>query len=213
MATLFLISKAINEHMAAHIFRSTDFHFGITGLTKFLWQLGPLNRSRLQHLTLHFGRGSLLHCIRWLAPDLLYELFEPPVVTDPVNLTHFWRCQLRDLMKELNLLTLTIDTKDVPPTDVPLLIRILETVIGSVERIRIIGNQIGTNAAVDGSAQSLFLHFRHMPEATWRTLSLNYHLTYMHRNWHMKPLWQARDVDHRPALEASMDKESAFFDS
>ncbi|KZM19875.1 hypothetical protein ST47_g8962 [Ascochyta rabiei] len=213
MSTLFLISKAVNEHMAAHVFRSTNFHFGTTGLTKFLWQLGPLNRSRLQHLSLHFGRGSLLHCIRWLAPDLVYELFEPPVVTDPVNLTHFWRCQLRDLMEELNLLTLTIDIKDVPLTDVPMLFRILQTATRSVERIRVIDNQVRSGALSDNFAQGLPSSFRNMPEATWRALSLNYHANHKYRNWYMKPAWQARDVDHRPALDASMDKECAFFDS
>lgn len=58
ISNLFRISNAINQRSTTHIFRSTNFHFGITGLTKFLWQLGPTNRSQLRHLTVHFGRDS-----------------------------------------------------------------------------------------------------------------------------------------------------------
>lgn len=213
MSRLFRISKTINERMTPHIFRSTNFHFGITGFTKFLWQLGPINRSRLQHLTFHFGRGSLLHCIRWLAPDKVYRMFEPPVVTSPANLTYFWRCQLRDLMKELSLLTLTIDIRDVPSADVAMLVRILETVLGSVERIRLISNHVRAPDNNEECTIELPTRFRNLPRSTWRQLSLGYYFHYKREKFHMRQVWQVADIDVSPLMQVFMDEDKAFFDS
>lgn len=214
ISKLFRISKAINENMTEHIFRSTNFHFGVTGFTNFLWQLGPINRSRLQHLTFHFGKVSLLHCIRWLAPDPIYELFEPPVATNPANLTYFWRCQLQDLMKELNLLTLTIDTKDVPIRDVPMLVRILGSIVGSVDRIKIINTEFDdVGELVEVFPKALLSRFQYMPNTTWREFSVAYFEDYRHQKWTMRNVWQIPGVDLCPLLHIWMDKEKAFFDS
>ncbi|KAF2632585.1 hypothetical protein BU25DRAFT_405912 [Macroventuria anomochaeta] len=213
ISKLFRLSKMISEHMTTHIFRSTNFHFGITGFTRFLWQLGPVNRSNLQHLTFHFGKASLLHCIRWLAPDPIWELFEPPVVTSPSTLTLFWRCQLQDLMKEVSLSTLTIDIRDVPVGDVPMLVRILKTAIGRVERMRVIGNHVRTGVLIEEYAQDLHTWLGGMQEPTWRELSLRYHTEYNHQRWHMRHIWALHGLDIRPLLDAWMDKDKAFFDS
>lgn len=213
ISKLFRISKTLNEQMVAHIFRSTNFHFGVTGFTKFLWQLGPTNRSDLQHLTFHFGKASLLHCIRWLAPDPIYELFKPPVATTPTSLTYYWRCQLQDLMRELKLLTLTIDTTNVPAADVPMLVRILTTAIGSVEHVWVINEHVRTEVLIDGFPQNTITRATHMPEVKWREMSLKYHTSYRHQRWHMRPVWAIPDVDLRPLLNMWMDKERAFFDS
>ena len=214
ISKLFRISKAINEHMTEHIFRSTNFHFGVTGFTNFLWQLGPINRPRLQHLTFHFGKVSLLHCIRWLAPDPIYELFEPPVATNPANLTYFWRCQLQDLMKELNLLTFTIDTKDVPGRDVPMLVRILGSTIGSVNQIKVINTEFSdVGELVEVFPKALSPNFKCMPNMTWRESSVAYFEDYRHQKWSMRNVWQIPGADLFPLLHIWMDKEKAFFDS
>lgn len=213
ISKLFRISRSINEHMGFHIFRSTNFHFGITGFTKFLWQLGPINRSNLQHLTFHFGKASLLHCIRWLAPDPIWELFEPPVATNPSTLTYFWRCQLQDLMKELNLSTLTVDIRDVPLEDVPMLVKIMNTAMGNVERIRVIDNHVRTGILVEEFTQDLHTRFQDMLYPTWRELSLQYHNDYKHQRWHMRHALVLHDVDSRLVLDTWMNKDKAFFDS
>jgi hypothetical protein len=213
ISKLFQISKAINQKMVPHIFSTTNFHFGMTGFTKFLWQLGPVNRSNLKHVTFHFGKQSLLHCIRWTAPDPVYEMLEPPVATHPTTLTYFWRCQLQDLMKELNLLTLTIDIGDVPLSDVPMLIRILSIAVGSVERIRVISNHGGTGMVIEENVQDLPTRFTDTSKTTWRELCQRYHSDYKHYRWHMRQLWANHDVDTRVQLDAWMDKDKIFFDS
>ncbi|KAF3040351.1 hypothetical protein E8E12_009217 [Didymella heteroderae] len=215
ISKLFRISKRINEHMVPHIFRTTNFHFGMTGFTNFLWQIGPTNRSHLQNLTLRFGKASLLHCVRWLAPDPLWELFEPPVATNPPGLTYFWRCQLQDLMKELTFLSLTIDIRDVPPADVPMLVRILKSAIGSIQHIRVI-DDLGTKKEPHVCNQALHRRFPDFQEPTWRELGLKYHADHKHLRWHMRHKWAhtGRDeVDVRPVLNEWMDHNRAFFDA
>ncbi|KAL6712488.1 hypothetical protein ACN47E_000365 [Coniothyrium glycines] len=138
LSTMFQISKRINEHFVPYVYHSTDFHFGLTGFTNFLWQAGPINRPRIRKLTFHFGRLALLHCIRWLAPDLVFELLEPPVVTSPRSLQYFWRCQIQDLARELNISTLTIDVKGIPPVDLVMIARIMKSAFASVQRFRFI---------------------------------------------------------------------------
>lgn len=212
ISKLFRISKIINEYMVAHIFRSTNFHFGMTGFTNFLWQIGPVNRSNLQNLTFRFGKTSLLHCVRWLAPDPIWELFEPPVATNPPTLTYFWRCQLQDLMKELDLLTLTVDVRDVPLADVPMLIRILKATVGGIKHIRIIDNR-GPFDETKECTQGLRSRFPNMQEPTWRELGLKYYNDYKHQQWHMRHKWAIRGVDLRAPLNEWMDQDKAFFDA
>jgi hypothetical protein len=212
ISKLFLISKAINEHMIPYIFQSTNFHFGITGFTNFLWQLGPVNRSKLQHLTFHFGKVSLLHCIRWLAPDPVYELFEPPVVTSPVNLTYFWRCQIQDLMKELNLLTLTVDIRNVPQTDLPMYFRILSTVFGSVKRIRVVETQSDGSRRLVGTTQDLMMGDLWGASLTWRDMSMGYYRHYRNHAFYMRRVWQIH-TDECDCLQRWMESDKAFFDS
>ncbi|KAJ8106837.1 hypothetical protein OPT61_g9277 [Boeremia exigua] len=213
MSKLFRISKSFNQNLVPHVFRCTDFHFGITGFTKFLWQLGPINRSNLRHLTFHFRKDSLLHCIRWMAPDPVWELFEPPVATTPPTLIYFWRCQLQDLMKDLNLSTITIDLKDVPLADVPMLVKILGTVVGSVQRIQVINDHARTNVPSEDRVQDLHTRLPDMLRTTWRGCSLQYHNDYKHQRWHMKHVLAVRDVDLSSVLDVWMDKDKSFFDS
>ncbi|KAL1649771.1 hypothetical protein SLS61_006148 [Didymella pomorum] len=214
ISKLFRISKAINEQMTVHIYRSTNFQFGMTGFTNFLWQIGPINRSHLQNLTFRFGKVSLLHCVRWLAPVPFWELFLPPVVTNPPSLTYFWRCQLRDLMRELTLRTLTIDIRDVPLADVPLLVQVLKSAMGSVQHIRIIDN-LGSAKKPIVSTQALHRRFPDFKEVSWRELALRYHADYKHLRWHMRQKLAPYDptVDVRPILDEWMDLNRAFFDA
>jgi hypothetical protein len=215
VSKLFRISKSMNEHFVPHIFRSTNFHFGMTGFTKFLWQIGPINRSNLRHLTFHFGIGSLLHCIRWLAPDPIWELFEPPVATNPPTLIHFWRCQLQDLLKELNLSTISIDIQDVPPRDISMVVRIVQSVIGSINRIYVISKKSRVEFLTRDYPRSVRgrIDNTRVCTNTWRELSLQYHHDYKYQRWHMQNVWTSKDEDLTPLLNLHMDKEKAFFDS
>ncbi|KAF1841790.1 uncharacterized protein K460DRAFT_344981 [Cucurbitaria berberidis CBS 394.84] len=146
LSTMFRISKAINESLVPFVFHSTDFHFGLTGFTNFLWQSGPINRLETRRLTFHFGKLALLHCIRWLAPDPVFELLEPPVVTNPPSLQYFWRCQIQDLVRDLHLLTLTVDLEGIPSADIPMVVHILQGVFGSVERMLFVETDKGSNS-------------------------------------------------------------------
>ena len=125
LSTLLRISPVITQTLQPHILHRTAFHFGLTGITNFLWQLGPVNRSHVRRLAFHFGRGALLHCMRWLAPDPIFDLLQPPVQREMGGLPHFWRCQLRALVHGLHLGELIIDVKIVPSADLPKAVRTL----------------------------------------------------------------------------------------
>ncbi|KAF2681290.1 hypothetical protein K458DRAFT_420791 [Lentithecium fluviatile CBS 122367] len=136
LATMMKISKSLNGHLVPWVYRTTDFEFGTTGFTNFLWMSGPQRRAELKNLTFKFCDSGLAHCIRWLAADPILELFEPPVITNPPALRYFWRCQIQDLAKEVHLSTLTIDICGVPFPDIAMMVRILRQAFGSIERIR-----------------------------------------------------------------------------
>ncbi|KAF2797065.1 hypothetical protein K505DRAFT_236293 [Melanomma pulvis-pyrius CBS 109.77] len=135
--TAFRISKSVSRHLIPWIYRTTTFHFETTGFTNFLWQSGPTNRPYINKVTLAFGGMAILHCIRWLAPDPIFELFSPPMVTEPPALQYMWRCQIQELAKELHLSILTIDIQNIPTADIPFVVHTLSQCFGSVEKIRI----------------------------------------------------------------------------
>jgi len=151
IATLFRISKAMNQHLIPHFYHSTDFEFGLTGFTNFLWQSGPVHRSKIRRLTFRFGKLALLHCIRWLAPDSVFALFEPPVPTNPRALQYFWRCQIQDLVKELHLLCLTVDIKYIHPAEITMVLAILRTAFADIARIRIVETDSNGKSAPVGA--------------------------------------------------------------
>lgn len=148
-----------------------------------------------------------------MAADPVWELFEPPVVTNPKTLIYFWRCQLQDLMKELNLSTLTIDIRDVPLDDVPMLVRIISTATSSVTGIRVIDSYTRPDQSIGELTQDLHIRFPHMQHFTWREMSLQYHNDYRYQRWHMKQTLALRGVDLCPILETWMNKHKDFFDS
>jgi hypothetical protein len=139
LATIFQLSKDLNSHLVPWLYRTTDFHFGTTGFTNFLLLSGPLRRAELKRITFRFnfhGSNALVHFLRWLAPEPIIDLFDPPVPTTPPALCLFWRCQIKDLVKELRLAVLTIDINGIPGDDLPMIVRILRAAFGDVECFR-----------------------------------------------------------------------------
>jgi hypothetical protein len=133
----FKISKSLSQHLIPWIYRTTTFHFNTTGFTNFLWQAGPTNRNYINKIALCFGRSAIIHCIRWLAPDPVFTLFNPPLSTEPPALQYLWRCQIQDLIKQLNLTLLTIDVQSIPIDDIPFVVRTLSECFGGCKKIRI----------------------------------------------------------------------------
>jgi hypothetical protein len=208
ISTLFRISKALNHHLLPYILHSTDFHFGLTGFTNFLWQSGPTNRREMRRITFHFGKMALLHCIRWLAPDAVHALFQPPVSTNPRALQYFWRCQIQDLVKELHLLSLTLDVRNMPVEDVCMVLCIIRAAFGSVERIRLVETRAdGTmhEIAVDDSRMLTWTK-----ATTWRELCAGYFRRYRRKHSYVR-YEMTRDTSED--LEELMDADKAFFDS
>jgi len=139
LATMMRISKALNSHLVPWIYHTTDFQFGTTGFTSFLWLSGPHRRAEIKRVTFKFSdpyQNGLVHCLRWLAPNPIFELFDPPVPTNPAALCYLWRCQLMDLAKDVYLAVLTIDVYGVSDCDLPLMVRILRQAFGGVEHVR-----------------------------------------------------------------------------
>ncbi|RAR07604.1 hypothetical protein DDE83_006408 [Stemphylium lycopersici] len=135
LSTLLRISPSITATMQPYILHRTAFHFGLTGTTNFLWQSGPVNRAHVQRLAFHFGRGALLHCARWLAPDEIFDLLQPPVQREMGGLPFFWRAQLRAMAKEVHLRELVIDLRAIRQADIAMVVRIMKEFFGSVERV------------------------------------------------------------------------------
>jgi hypothetical protein len=163
--TMFSISKALNNHLVPWVYRTIDCHFGTTGFTNFLWLIGPLQRAELRHITFSFaineGKNVLVHFLRWLAPQPIIDLFDPPVPTTPPALCLFWRCQIKDLVKELRLAVLTVDISEISGDDLPMIVRILKNAFGGVECFRFKNN----GKAMDSSDAKLNTL---REERTWR---------------------------------------------
>jgi hypothetical protein len=208
ISTLFRVSKALNQHLLPYILHSTDFHFGLTGFTNFLWRSGPTNRREFRRMTFHFGRAALLHCIRWLAPDPVHTLFQPPIATNPRALQYFWRCQIQDLVRELHLLSLTIDVRGIPAEDVRMVLCIVRAAFGGIERLRLVETR------TDGTVEKIAVDDARMAvwkgRATWRELCAGYFGRNRRKHSHVRfEMTRGTSED----LEALMDTDKSFFDS
>ena len=208
ISTLFRVSKALNQHFLPYILHSTDFHFGLTGFTNFLWRSGPTNRREFRRMTFHFGKTALLHCIRWLAPDPVHALFQPPIATNPRALQYFWRCQIQDLVQELHPLSLTIDVRGIPAEDVRMVLSIVRAAFGSIERLRLVETQ--ADGAVRGIAPDDARMAGWKRTTTWRELCAGYFGRYRRKHSHVRfELIRSTSED----LEGTMGLDSEFFDS
>jgi hypothetical protein len=206
LSTMLRISKPITAVLAPYIYRSTTFHLGTTGLTSFLWSLGPVHRPQIRRLSLHFGRLSLLHCIRWLAPDQVYEVLEQPHITNPSSLAHFWRCQLQELAKHVRLHTLTIDLRGVERADIGFIVKILRGVFGDVKFVRFIETDgLGRSTKVGEGDVRL----KDVGEKSWRELCRACFVRHKQQyGFFSKECMQKGEQE----LDAGMDKEGEFFD-
>lgn len=203
LSTMFQISKRMTQNMLPFMLHATDFHFGLTGFTNFLWQSGPANRAEVRRLTFHFGRLALLHCIRWMAPDEVFELFEPPVATNPRSLQYFWRCQIQELAKELNLLTLTIDIRMLPKEDALMVVAIMKLAFGSVEKLHFV--DCGTERLQTGDEILEGLG----GEQTWREMCLGYYQRHRTSSYYFKFEMLKGNQDD---VEKTMNENRNFFD-
>ncbi|KAF2856848.1 hypothetical protein T440DRAFT_11239 [Plenodomus tracheiphilus IPT5] len=206
LSTLLLISRRLNHTLTSYIFASTTFHFGLTGFTNFLWQVGPSNRPRIRRLTFHFGKLALLHCIRWLAPDHVFELFEPPVVTKPLSLQYFWRCQIQDLAQEVHLQTLTVDVRGVPTKDLRMVVRILKAAFGGVERVQFVETETDGRVRVLGEEDERVDMAR---EESWREMCRGYFERYRRYQYLMRFELLGRELE---ALEERVEGTVGFDD-
>jgi hypothetical protein len=207
LSSMLRLSSPINETMAPYIYHSTTFHFSTTGFTRFLWQAGPTNRSRIRRLTFHFGKTALLHCVRWLAPDPVFTLLEPPVATYPPSLQYFWRCQIRDLASELDLRILTLDLTDVRSDDVEMVVRILKRVFKRVERLCFV------QQVFDKDGKSSFVPLdieKEKWDKTWRELCMGY----LERHRHLRSFYYKKnlEMEGEGGMDMRMDEDTAFFD-
>jgi hypothetical protein len=213
-STMLRISRQIYTTMHPYIFHSTTFHFGLSGTTNFLWQSGPVHRPYIKRLAFHFGKNALLHCVRWLAEDPIFDLLEPPQPNGGSGLPLFWRCQLRTLAQEVHLLELIVDIEGIPQADIAMVVRILRGVFGSVERVKFVE---GAVTAVSGKTKVVDREDARLAgigKGSWREMVKGYIERYRRQigwhNWHFK-------MDLVPLKEEEvdglMDKESEFFDS
>ena len=130
-----LISRNLTARLIPWFFRSTNFYFQTHGLTLFLLNAGPVCRSYIRTMTLNFGLYSLLHCLRWLAPDPVFDLFNPPLFS---TLQFFWRVQIQELLKEVKLDMLTLVVSEVPRDDIAFVTRLIVQSFGSVKWLRLV---------------------------------------------------------------------------
>jgi hypothetical protein len=203
ISTMLRVCKTLNAHMAPWIYRTTKFQFELTGFTNFLWISGPANRTNLRRVTFKFSSLAPLHCLRWLSPDPVFLLFDPPAYTSPHGLQYFWRCQIQDLARELNLHTLTLDLQGVEPNHVQMVVRILRQAFGSVKHVKFLedGKEVPENHS----------QLRGLGEKkSWRMMCREWFETYKANAGYMSDerRWKSSED-----LESDMDAEKDFFDT
>jgi hypothetical protein len=203
ISTMLRVCKALNAHMAPWIYRTTRFQFELTGFTNFLWISGPTNRTNLRRVTFKFSSLAPLHCLRWLSPDPVFLLFDPPAYTSPHGLQYFWRCQIQDLARELNLHTLTLDLHGVEPNHVQMVVRILRQAFGSVKYVNFLedGKDISEN---DWRLQGLG------EKKSWRTMCKEWFETHKANGGYMSDERRWKSIED---LESDMDAKKDFFDT
>ncbi|KAJ4293225.1 hypothetical protein N0V90_008507 [Kalmusia sp. IMI 367209] len=202
LSTMLRVSKALNTHMASWVYRTTKFHFELTGFTNFLWISGPTNRANLRRVTFKFSSLAPLHCLRWLAPDPVFLLFDPPAYTSPHGLQYFWRCQIQDLARDLHLHTLTLDLQGVQPNHVQMVVRVLRQAFGSVEFVKFQedGKDIDEEHwRLDGLRGN----------KSWRDMCKEWFSTYKNNQGYMSDKRRGMTMGD---LERDMDADKDFFD-
>jgi len=103
----------------------------------------------------------------------VFELFEPPVATNPRSLQFFWRAQIQDLLQDLRLRELAIDVTGVPVGDLGMVVACLRGAFGGVERVVFVD---GGNRVVDGGLVGQGEGVR-----SWREMCGGYFERYMNR--------------------------------
>jgi len=132
---LSLVSRNLQARVIPWFYRSTNFYFQTHGLTLFLWCAGPVGRTNIRKMTLNFGLYSLLHCLRWLAPDPVFDLFNPPLYS---ALQLYWRLEIQQLLKEVKLDMLTLVVSEVPRDDIAFVTRLIVESFGHVKWLRLV---------------------------------------------------------------------------
>lgn len=203
LSVMLRVCKSLNAHMAPWIYRTTRFQFELTGFTNFLWVSGPENRKNLRRVTFKFSSLAPLHCLRWLSPDPVFMLFDPPAYTSPHGLQYFWRCQIQDLARELHLQTLTLDLQGVQPAHVQMVVRILRHAFGSVARVVFQENGVDLE---EGHWRLEGLRER----KSWREMCREWYKAYSANQGYMSDERRGKTAGE---LEADMDGMKEFFDS
>ena len=208
LSSMLSISKSLNSHLLPWVYGSINFAFGCQGMTNFLWLIGPHNRSLINSMTLIFGRPALAHCVRWLSPDPVYDLFDPKSHVRPRALQGFWRCTIRDLARDLQLNVLTIDVDDIPPEDMPLVVGSLRHFFGSIACIQY------TRGGVPLCANDKALS-RLDPTQTWGQICRDVFLKHQGDTERVTPMGHGRQASLVADLEQAMSASSTagFFTS
>lgn len=204
LGTIFKISRSLNDHVIPWIYQTTSFHFENQGFTNFMWLSGPEKRPLIKQITLSFGTWALVHSIRWFAPDEIFSLFDPPMSLKPPAMQYFWRCQIRDLARELHLSVLTIDIHKIPENDVPIIARILPLCFGNVGRVRFVSAGDAINPD-DERLKGL------RQEKSWEDLCKDAFVRYRNMQYHDQCFSTTRKAASVEALEREMAENRAFF--
>jgi hypothetical protein len=138
----------------------------------------------------------------------VFSLFEPPVATNPRSLQYFWRCQIQDLVKDLNLFTLTLNIKQIPIADVLMIVAIMKNAFGSMGKIHFVEtDKNGTTIPVEMSDERLRgLNEKH----TWKEMCLNYYQTHRIHSYFFKFELLKGQVED---LESLMAQDVKFFNA
>ncbi|KAF2000638.1 hypothetical protein P154DRAFT_434520 [Amniculicola lignicola CBS 123094] len=200
----FLISKGINSYLTPWIYSTTDFGFKTQGFTNFLWRAGPINRTYIRKVTLSFGFWALLHVTRWLAPDPVFELFDPKLSLRPPAMQYFWRCQIQDLAKELHLSVLTIDILKMDTADLPFVSRVIRGSFASIGRVQYMCG--GEMLASDDERLS-----KVDDGISWGQLCRDVFLRYRNVHMHSQAFSRDRIAAGMEGLEKFMEDRAEFF--
>jgi hypothetical protein len=111
-------------------------------------------------------------------------------------------------VKDLHLFTLTINIKQIPAVDIPMIVAIMTNAFGSVERIQFV--ETGNNGATSTVSIKDERLSGLTKMSTWRDLCLDYYQTHRLHSYFFKfELLKGRAED----LESVMNGDEKFFDT
>lgn len=134
LGPIFRLSRALNASTTLWVYRTSTFHFLDSHLPDFFWRIGPTNRSHLRHLSFRFDSSNLPYELRWFLPGEVVKILRVHLTPEKC----YWRCLVRDMLKEIRLASLTIFVNGIPKMLISLVVKAFKGSFGSIYKVKFV---------------------------------------------------------------------------